>query len=326
MPQESQTGAAYVPPPSSPSPVPTGGSGTKVTPAPAASGRPPVGSEAYLQLLYQTMQAKGIQPGSPQWNILEQQAKQGVDVIPYIPASAGAANSFIQNGDARLMYQGKTITMEDLFRIFHSMSQTEMNLTGMRLYLSGQLSSPNADQMQIWDAFARVGTMAAYQYAATGDKAADFEDIMKSLAKGWGMGAGDATKNGAGSDLPPTKTDVRRDPNISNPTEASRILTDALKQKLGRAPTKAEKAAFLGALNAEQGENPLTTTTTYSGLDTATGTYEDVTAKHTGGVDAAQFADEYAATHNDKEYKAYQAATTYWSAMMSALQAPVDTG
>lgn len=326
------------PAPSGPRPTAKGGSGTKATPTPApaptpsSASYPPLGSPAYLQVLAARLAAMGIAPTDQRYIGFMSAAKAGAAILTYLDGQqgGGAGGAAIPGmpqatADAHLMYQGRDITMAQLFKEFHSMNQQQMNLIGMRLYLAGQIPTPNADQMAIWAAFQRVGEMASYQYAATGNKAADFEDIMKSMAKGWAMGGADKT-GGGDKDLPPTRTETREDPNLSNPTEAARFLDEALKNKLGRAPTKAEKATWLAALNAEQGSNPVTTSTVYSDPNQDTGTYEHAKTTHSGGVDNAQFADDYAKSHNEKEYKSYQAATTYWSAMMAGLAAPTDVG
>ena len=86
--------------------------------------------------------------------------------------------------------------------------------------------------------------------------------------------------------------------------------TLAFQNALGRRPTNEELQAFLDTIN---GARKSTTTTTQPDGSSSSTT--------TGGVDPAQVAQNMAEAN--PEYAGYQKATTYFDAMLSALNGPV---
>lgn len=102
---------------------------------------------------------------------------------------------------------------------------------------------------------------------------------------------------------------------------ARRMLTSMMTGALGRAPTAKEADDFQAALNDAQANNP-TTTTNVSSVD-ASGNRTS-TSHTSGGFDAQDFAAGYTQDNLQQgaEYKHYQAATTYYNAMLQALQSP----
>jgi hypothetical protein len=141
------------------------------------------------------------------------------------------------------------------------------------------------------------------------------EQVLQGFMK---RPVGDA--NG-GENKPAKYTTTNTQVNLSDPTEADSVFVQALQQRLGRAPTDPEKHAFLAALNAAQRSNPTVTKTNYT-LDPKTGGYNTTVGETSGGVNPGQFADDFTMKNNKGEYGAYQAATTYFDAMMGALGTP----
>ncbi|NTW41310.1 MAG: hypothetical protein HGA44_15790 [Cellulomonadaceae bacterium] len=107
---------------------------------------------------------------------------------------------------------------------------------------------------------------------------------------------------------------------LTNPTEAKALVNDALARALGRAATREELDTFRGVLNAAEKANPVTTTQT-TNYD-AEGDATSGSSTSTGGVDRNQVLLDQAM--KKPEYGAYQAATTYMSALLSAVQSPVN--
>lgn len=109
------------------------------------------------------------------------------------------------------------------------------------------------------------------------------------------------------------RTSTDKSYSVSDGMSANKALSAMLTDRLGRLPTKAEKAAFLSALNAYERSNPSVRT---SKTNTITG---DSTSTSSGGADSAGFAEDYAQNHNQAEYGAVQGATTYYKAFMDLL-------
>lgn len=123
---------------------------------------------------------------------------------------------------------------------------------------------------------------------------------------------------------PVTTTSISKNVNLSSPRDANTLVDAALSDRLGRSATKAEKKAFLAALNKAEKKEPTTTktttTTTGSGTENVSSTSN---TESSGGVNATSFAQEYALGHNKDEAGQYQALATYMPAFFQALGAPV---
>lgn len=116
---------------------------------------------------------------------------------------------------------------------------------------------------------------------------------------------------------PVTTTNVSKSYNISNYEDTHAIFMNAAQSLLGRAPTVAETKAFQRQLNAYERANPSVTTTTQttSGLGNSTST-----SSTSGGVTAAAMQDmAQQAAQQNPEYGSYQAATTYFNSLLSAI-------
>lgn len=105
---------------------------------------------------------------------------------------------------------------------------------------------------------------------------------------------------------------------LTNPTAAKNLINDVLSQHLGRRATEEEVRTLTAMLNAAERANPVTTTTTETWRD---GEVVSTSTTRSGGVDGAQvIADD---VMERPEYGAYQAASTYFEALLGALSSPV---
>ena len=94
---------------------------------------------------------------------------------------------------------------------------------------------------------------------------------------------------------PVTTTEVRKDVNLTNPSQARAFLDNALGEYLGRLPSADEYENFRAALNAEERMAPVITKST-STVTPQGDAKRDVKAESTrkGGVTPGQFATEFA--------------------------------
>ncbi len=120
-----------------------------------------------------------------------------------------------------------------------------------------------------------------------------------------------------------TKTTTQKSVDLTSPEDAKALTTSVLTQALGRAPTAKEFAQYRSSINALERANPTqsTTTTTYNpNMDT--GELETASSNTTtsGGVSAEALQNSVLEGAKDtSEYGKYQAATTYWDAMMQMM-------
>lgn len=133
---------------------------------------------------------------------------------------------------------------------------------------------------------------------------------------GGGGGAG-----GAGG-RPSSYSETTKEVNLTNPKTARALMIQTLQQRLGRDPSAAEQHGFLAAIHQAEREDPTVRTSNYK-LNPATGQYETTSTTTKGGVDEGAFASDFGSKHNQKEYGAYQAATTYFNALMQEVGSPV---
>lgn len=131
--------------------------------------------------------------------------------------------------------------------------------------------------------------------------------------------------NGEGSDGSVKKIDpvkvVNKSVQISTNEEARNLLRGMLATKLGRKPTAMEVDDFQAALNEAQRANPTVTTST--SYFNAAGQKTSGDSFTSGGLDSNAFAEDQTDWRDpDSEYGRYQAATTYYNAMMGAIRGP----
>jgi hypothetical protein len=155
---------------------------------------------------------------------------------------------------------------------------------------------------QLWGNYAAQ----AAQYYSQGKKVTPWDILAK-----------DREQREAYMNTPRSVTQTSTAYDMSTREDAHAIFLQSAQSLLGRDPTKAEITAFQKSLNAYERAHPTTTTTTtnYMG-DTVTG--QSSTTK--GGVkDSARQLMAMEDVKADPEYGAYQAATTYYDAMMEMI-------
>jgi len=174
---------------------------------------------------------------------------------------------------------------------------TQLNLAGYDTQ-----SMKDSQIAQLWGNYAAQ----AAQYYAQGKKLTPWDILAK-----------DREQREAYMNTPRSVTQTSTSYDMSTREDAHAIFLQSAQSLLGRDPTKAEITAFQKALNAYEKANPTTTTTTtnYMG-DTVTG--QSSTTK--GGVkEGARQLMAMEDIKKDPEYGAYQAATTYFDAMMEMI-------
>lgn len=122
---------------------------------------------------------------------------------------------------------------------------------------------------------------------------------------------------------PTSKTTTSKSIDLSSPEQAQALITQVLREALGRAPSTKELAKFRSTIAGYEKANPtITTTTQQLSPNLATGQV-DVTSQSSttsGGVtDAARAALVQEPTMETKEYGKYQAGTTYFNALMQMI-------
>jgi len=133
----------------------------------------------------------------------------------------------------------------------------------------------------------------------------------------WDILAKDRQSREAYMSTPRTVTQTQTNVDLSSQGDAHAIFLQAAQSLLGRDPTKSEITSFQKALNSYEKKHPTVSTTTSNYLGDQLQT-QNTTTK--GGVkDATR---QIMATEDvkaDPEYGAYQAATTYFDAMMQMI-------
>ncbi len=172
---------------------------------------------------------------------------------------------------------------------------SQLNLAG---YDTSQLKD---DQVAaLWGGYVE----AAAKYYAAGQAISPWDIMAKDRAQ----------REAAG---PKTVTQTSTSYDMSTQQDAHAIFLQAAQSLLGRDPTKSEITAFRTALNAYEKANPTVTkaTTTTQG-----GEVTSQNSTTSGGVSAdSKSLMAMEDIKRDPEYGAYQAATTYFDAMMAEI-------
>lgn len=201
-------------------------------------------------------------------------------------------------------YYDKTSKLSDVANQYYNWDDKTKNKFLSQLNLAGYDTSQMRDSQvaQLWGTYAAQ----AAQYYSQGRKLTPWDILSKDMA------AREAYMN-----TPRSVTQTSTAYDMSTREDAHGIFLQAAQSLLGRDPTKAEITAFQKALNAYEKANPTTTTTTTNYLgDTVTGQ----TSTTKGGVkEGARQLMAMEDVKQDPEYGAYQAATTYFDAMMEMI-------
>lgn len=232
------------------------------------------------------------------------------DVADSYGAQSAASN---QGGGAKdprvLMAKGPfgmdmTLSLSMVAGAYYSWGDDTKNKFLSQLNLAGYDTNGMKDAQiaQLWGSYAAQ----AAEYYARGTKVTPWDILAK-----------DREQREAYMRTPRSVTQSSTAYDMSTREDAHGIFLQAAQSLLGRDPTKSEITAFQKALNAYEKANPTVTTTTtnYMGDDV---TGQTSTTK--GGVkEGARGLMAMEDIKKDPEYGAYQAATTYFDAMMEMI-------
>lgn len=118
---------------------------------------------------------------------------------------------------------------------------------------------------------------------------------------------------------PLSKTVTSKHVDLSSPEDVKALTTQMLRELLGRAPGDKELAQFRSSINSLERSRPEVATTVQT-ISPETGEVVGESTTTSGGVsDTARASIVQDKTVDTKEYGKYQAATTYWDAMMQMI-------
>lgn len=174
----------------------------------------------------------------------------------------------------------------------------------------GEQWSP-IDVVKAWGEL--VTEAANYHLARPGDLMTPMD--MLDLNHGDGTATGKA--------VPHVSKIVDKSVTITTAEDARAVLNSVLSDKLGRRANSREVDDFQAALNSAQRSNP-TVQTTHSTTSADGSRVTSRSGVQVGGVNVNNFADNYTDNRDpDSEFGRYQAATTYYNALLKAVQGPV---
>jgi hypothetical protein len=216
--------------------------------------------------------------------------------------TSGRDSSSQEEGDARLGIknrpQDSTKDLQGAVNDWYTWSDAERSAFGQRLYKLGLVNNPN-DYGQLFSAWQGAVQEASNFYMAAGRKVTPWQAI-------------DLMANTAGGGLKPTtqtSTSVKV-PTVEDAHAATKQIFQAL---MGRGPNQEELDRYASMMTGYAQKHPSVTKTT-------TDAHGNQTSTTSGGTSDAAMGDMLSTQAKaDPEYGAYQAATTYWNALVGAL-------
>lgn len=204
------------------------------------------------------------------------------------------------------------------YQKFNTFTPEYVSALGLSLYRAGLISNPQSyDQVQtFWN---KAVEDAALKYSAgqlvTPEEMIALKLHVSSLATSGGRGG----LGGAGGKRTDTSTSI----SIPSPQDAEALVKNIYQQAVGRDPNKQELARYTSLVVGIAKSSPSTSTSTTS--TDASGNSKSSTSTTNRGVTSAGMQqavmDKLQAS---PEYGAYQAATTYYNAMLQAIASPVS--
>lgn len=201
-------------------------------------------------------------------------------------------------------HSDKTAKLSDVANQYYKWSEKTKNKFLTQLNLAGYDTNTMKDSQiaQLWGSYAAQ----AAQYYQQGKKLTPWDILSK-----------DREAREAYMRTPRTVTQTSKAFDLSTREDAHAIFLQAAQSLLGRDPTKAEIGAFQKALNAYERANPTVTTVTQNYMGDELQSQQQTTK---GGVkEGARQLMAVEDIKKDPEYGAYQAATTYFDAMMDMI-------
>lgn len=226
----------------------------------------------------------------------------------------GSAWTYDRSDRTTTKYQrDDTDSVEGGVMRWYQMSDEERSAIGMRLYRAGILKSAT-DYDGAFSAWKYAVQEAGNFYTASGGTKKitpwQFLSILEGNAAGKAGGGG-----------PRTTTQTSRSVNLPSAADAEAAVKTIFQEAFGRDPNKGELSRYSSLLIGKAKANPSVSTTTQT-VDANGNATSSTTSS--GGISAAglqqSLLDE---AQRDPEYGAYQAATSYMSALMKSIAAPV---
>lgn len=197
-----------------------------------------------------------------------------------------------------------TVKLSEVANQYYNWDNKTKNKFLTQLGLAGYDTSGMKDSQiaQLWGNYAAQ----AAQYFGQGRRLTPWDILAK-----------DRDQREAYMNTPRTVTQSSTSYDMSTREDAHGIFLQAAQSLLGRDPTKAEIGAFQKALNAYEQANPTVTTQTSNYVGD---TLQSQSSTTKGGVkEGARQLMALEDVKADPEYGAYQAATTYFDAMMEMI-------
>jgi len=215
--------------------------------------------------------------------------------------------------EARHDYTGsETKILDDAMIDIYRWSDEERAQWGKRLYAAGLASTPDDwdSQLKGW----QTAVQGASDYYTNAGRKITPWAFMDLYAKDTGLGPGGKKVQ----DLSGTTT--RKDTNVFIPdkSDAAAAIKTLFKEQLGRAPDDGELDRYTSMMLRKYRAHPETTTTTAT--TNKEGQVVNSKSTSTGRYNPASDLEDKAVA--DPEWGAYQAATTYFNALQSAIGAP----
>lgn len=193
---------------------------------------------------------------------------------------------------------------------FYTWSDEERDQWGKRLYSAGYTKNPDDFDAQL----------AGWKYAVA--NASDYWVNANKKMTPWSfMDMKTKQYQGSAEAGPQTRTSNSTQVNLPSKSDAEATIRAMFKDQLGRDPEDGEMDRYRSMMLAQFRKNPATTTTTTT-IDTSGNQTSNSTSK--GGFNPQGWLEDE--VQGDKEWGAYQAATTYFNALQSALGAAADVG
>ena len=238
---------------------------------------------------------------------------------------------------------------------FDYFSTEKKKTLAKQLFMAGFLSKPDANLMDLQEAYGNLLSSASARYAqgqqisprrllennirynlaAAGvhvkgkfsDKASNswFQKLLSSEEGGsssLGKSAGAAAKREPELDLSGTFTSKSRNVDIWSPTDARGLIRATLRRELDRDPTEAEFEEFVSTLQAAQRRHPAVTTTTVTRNKEGEVTNQNSVTRGGLGASGIQEIAQREAEENP-HWAEWQAVGTYFPALLDALGSAV---
>jgi hypothetical protein len=245
----------------------------------------------------------------------------------YTPGKTANSRFTSEAGQARQQTQPRTPSWWSLSGAtsqYFNWTQKQRDDFRAKGLLSGLLTQ-GAGDLEAYSLWQNLVNQAAL-YGAQGQEVGPLDILsgyVKSNSSGGWIKQGDFEINPVTGEKryigPQFKTTTQSNIDVTDPATARAIATKVFQDLLGRDPGQGEIQAYANALSQSEANNPSSTTTTTQ-YDPTTGEATNSSSVTTGGMtDDARALLASDQLKKNKEYGAYQAATTYQNALDQAV-------